>query len=253
MKKLASVLALAGVAALPFLTASVHAQTQAPAAEAPAAEPLTFNIGVVSEYRYRNISQTRGKPALQGGADYAFENGFYLGTWASTITWIKDAGGSSNVEIDIYGGHKGELVKDLSYDVGFLQYYYPNNKLKPDANTLEAYGALTYGPITAKYSHSLTDTFANPSSKGSTYIELAGTFDLGDGLTLTPHVGRQKFTGPVGKEASYTDYSLSLAKDFGGIVPSLTIIGTDANKPFYTVKGAYLGKSTVVAGLKYNF
>ena len=48
-------------------------------AQAQEASPLTFNIGVVSDYRYRGISQTRLKPAVQGGADYAASNGLYVG------------------------------------------------------------------------------------------------------------------------------------------------------------------------------
>jgi hypothetical protein len=45
---------------------------------------------VVTDYRYRGISQTKLKPAVQGGVDYA-AGGFYVGAWASTIKWIKDA------------------------------------------------------------------------------------------------------------------------------------------------------------------
>ncbi|MFX8449256.1 TorF family putative porin, partial [Acinetobacter baumannii] len=86
--------------------------------------------GVFSEYRYRGISQSRLKPALQGGIDYAAANGFYVGTWASTIKWIKDAGGNANVEVDLYGGYKTEVAKGLTLDVGGLYYLYPNNKLK---------------------------------------------------------------------------------------------------------------------------
>jgi uncharacterized protein (TIGR02001 family) len=55
---------------------------------------LAFNVGAVSDYRYRGISQTRLKPAVQGGIDYSI-GGFYVGTWASTIKWIKDAGGDA--------------------------------------------------------------------------------------------------------------------------------------------------------------
>ena len=64
-------------------------------------------MGVVTDYRYRGISQSRLKPALQGGVDFAHKSGFYLGTWASTIKWIKDAGGDAPVELDLYGGYKG--------------------------------------------------------------------------------------------------------------------------------------------------
>ncbi len=223
------------------------------------ASPLSFNVSLTSDYRYRGISQTRLKPALQGGADFAFANGFYLGTWASTIKWIKDIpGGDAGYELDVYGGYKGEIVKDVGYDVGVLAYVYPSNGLSPSANTTEIYGAVTYGPVTAKYSHAVTDTFANPDSKNSWYLDLSASFDLGGGLMLAPHIGHQKFTGPVGAAATYTDYSLTLSKDFNGLVPSLAIVGTDADKGFY-VPGAnanstkFLGKAALVLAVKKTF
>jgi uncharacterized protein (TIGR02001 family) len=222
-------------------------------ADEPAPDPLSFNVGVVSEYRYRGISQTRLKPALQGGIDYASPSGFYVGSWASTIKWIKDFGGDSEVEIDVYGGYKAEVAKGLTLDVGLLQYYYPSNKLNPSANTLEVYGALSFGPVTAKYSHSTTNLFGAPDSKGSGYFDVTANFDLGDGLTLSPHVGHQ--TVKHLSVASYTDYSLTLAKDFSGLVVSAAVIGTDADKGFYAspVNGKFLGKTSLVVGLKKTF
>jgi uncharacterized protein (TIGR02001 family) len=221
-------------------------------AEDPPASPVTFNVGLTSDYRYRGISQTRLKPAVQGGIDYS--NGpFYLGAWASNIKWIKDLGGDANVEIDLYGGYKGEISKELTYDVGVLTYQYPSNKLSPSANTTEIYGALTYGPATLKYSHALTNTFANPDSKNSYYLDLSAGFELSKGLTLTPHIGYQKIKGPFSGVGSYTDISLTLAKDFDGLVVSGALIATDADKSFYVANGKELGKTTVVVGLKYNF
>ena len=86
------------------------------------ASPLTFNVGTVTEYRYRGLAQSSFKPALQGGADYASPSGYYIGAWGSTIDWIKDDGktagantGSTNVEIDLYGGYKGN-VGSVGYD-----------------------------------------------------------------------------------------------------------------------------------------
>ena len=93
---------------------------------APAAPESTiaYNIGVVSQYRYRGLAQTRGLPALQGGLDYSNANGTYVGVWASTIQWIKDASyGTVNVdgksEVDIYGGYKFEN-SGVAYDLGVL-------------------------------------------------------------------------------------------------------------------------------------
>lgn len=215
---------------------------------------VAFNVGATTDYRYRGISQTRGKPAIQGGIDYS--NGpFYVGAWASSIKWIKDVGGDADIEVDLYGGFKGEISKELTYDVGVLTYQYPSNKLNPSANTTEIYGALTYGPATLKYSHAVSDTFANPDSENSFYVDLSATFDLGGGLMLTPHIGYQKIKGPLDSLGSYTDYALTLSKDFSGLVVSGAIVGTDADKSFYVspVNGKELGKTTFVLSVKYNF
>ncbi|MES2956924.1 MAG: TorF family putative porin [Pseudomonadota bacterium] len=215
---------------------------------------VAFNVGATTDYRYRGISQTRGKPAIQGGIDYS--NGpFYVGAWASSIKWIKDVGGDADIEVDLYGGFKGEISKELTYDVGVLTYQYPSNKLNPSANTTEIYGALTYGPATLKYSHAVSDTFANPDSENSFYVDLSATFDLGGGLMLTPHIGYQKIKGLYEGPGTYTDYALTLSKDFSGLVVSGAIVGTDADKSFYVspVNGKELGKTTFVLSVKYNF
>ncbi|MFM2400123.1 MAG: hypothetical protein RL341_2280 [Pseudomonadota bacterium] len=225
--------------------------TAAPAAFAQ----LSFNVGAVTDYRYRGISQTRLKPAIQGGVDYADKSGFYVGAWASNIKWIKDFGGDANIEIDLYGGFKGELTKDVGFDVGVLTYQYPSNKLNPSANTTELYGALTYGPVTAKYSHAVTDTFGNFDSKNSWYLDLTGTFEVAKGTNVIAHVGHQKISGPLSSVATYTDYSLGVTYDLSGVLLGLTVIGTDADKVFYSspVNGKELGKAGVVLSAKYTF
>lgn len=267
--------ALATVAVL----AVTAGPTIAMADDAPAASPITYNIGAVSDYRYRGISQSKLKPALQGGIDYA--NGpIYVGTWASTISWVKDSMVATNranagtpgyvpvdekgapVEWDLYGGTKGDIVKDtLSYDVGVLAYVYLGQKFHQiglsNPDTGEFYGALTYGVFTGKVSISATPLFGVPKSKGSQYYDLSANFDLGSGFTLTPHVGYQNIAGSFAKSvnASYTDYSLSLGKDFGkGLSASLQVVATDADKNWYvTSAGKFTGRTGVVAGVKYSF
>ena len=226
-------------------------------AEDAPASPFSFNVGAVSDYRYRGISQTRLKPALQGGVDYAHASGFYLGAWASTIKWIKDAGGNAGVEVDLYGGYKGDIVKDTSsFDVGVLTYQYPSNHLNPKAETTEIYGALTFGPVTAKYSHAVSNLFGFGNSKNSGYLDLSASFDVGGGVMLAPHVGNQ--TVSKNGNASYTDYSLTVSKDFSGWLVSGALIGTNAKTiggvPVYaSPAGKDLGKAGLVVGVKYSF
>jgi uncharacterized protein (TIGR02001 family) len=210
---------------------------------------LAYNVGAVTDYRYRGISQTRLKPALQGGVDYA-AGAFYVGAWASTIKWIKDAGGGADVELDLYGGYKGEFSKGFGYDVGVLAYIYPGHDLQVSPQTTEIYGALTYGPATLKYSHSVTNLFGFDDSKNSGYIDLAATFEITDGWMITPHIGRQ--TVKNFGAASYTDASLTVFKDFSGLVVSLAAV--DARTGVYVgPNNKDLGKRSLVAGVKYNF
>jgi uncharacterized protein (TIGR02001 family) len=268
---------LSVAAALSIASIGAFAQAKAP-------EPdytLSFNVGAVTDYRFRGLSQNRLKPALQGGADFVHKNGFYLGAWGSTIKWIKDDGrkggvntGSANLEVDLYGGYKGSITKDVGFDVGALQYWYPGNKYKnlsnTNANTTELYGAVTFGPVTAKYSHSISNLFGfnapGKNSKGSGYLDLTANFDLGNGWTVTPHIGRQRVKNF--SDYSYTDYSIGVSKDLGnGLVVTGSVVGADSGKdangvPWYGAPdgaGALssasknLGKTGVVLGVKYNF
>jgi uncharacterized protein (TIGR02001 family) len=225
--------------------------TAAPAAFAQ----LSFNVGAVSDYRYRGISQTRVKPAIQGGLDYADKSGFYVGAWASNIKWIKDFGGGADVEIDLYGGYKGSLTSSMGFDVGVLTYQYPGHDLETSPNTTEIYGALTEGPFSLKYSHAVTDTFGNPDSKNSWYLDFTYTQELAKGTNLIAHIGRQKISGPVSDAATYTDYAVGVTYDLNGILLGASIVGTDADEAFYSspVNGKELGKTGLVVSAKYSF
>jgi uncharacterized protein (TIGR02001 family) len=240
--------------ALLATSAAAFAQT------APAAPESTlgYNVGVASEYRYRGIAQTKGDPALQGGVDYANTNGFYAGAWGSTIKWIKEAGTDVKgpVELDIYAGYKFEAA-GLAYDVGYLRYEYVGNtynKVGVNANTDEAYGAVTAGPATLKYSYAFSDLFGTPDSKGSAYWDLSATFDLGEGYSLVPHAGRQVIKNSVN---SYTDIALTLNKDLGdGLAASAAFISTNAkNNANYSANNSSYNtaKNAVVLGVKYSF
>jgi len=213
-------------------------------AQQPPASPhtLTGNVGLFSQYIFRGLTQTNGDPALQGGFDYAHESGFYAGTWASNISWLRDgtpqaykSGGS--LEWDIYGGYKGTFGKsDFGYDVGLLYYWYPGDVNNPactvgtaacpKADTLEVYGALSWKWLSAKLSYSLNDeTFGVPDSRGTYYFDVTASYPIPDTkLTLIAHYGMQKYDGQnpgaVSNDTlySYNDWKLgvsySLPKDF---------------------------------------
>jgi uncharacterized protein (TIGR02001 family) len=256
--------------ALLATSSAAFAQTAPAAPEVP---EVTYNVGVVSQYRYRGLAQTKGDAALQGGVDYANANGFYAGTWASTIKWIKDGALGTNgkeakgpVELDLYGGYKFEAA-GIAYDVGYLRYEYVGNTFKDaapaaggnvNASTDEAYAAATYGPATLKYSYAFSDLFGYSNSRGSSYVDLSATFDLGNGYSLVPHAGHQTIKHlSTQTNMSYTDIALTLNKDLGdGLSASVSSIATNGKAATFegtSAAGYNTAKNALVVGVKYAF
>jgi len=215
---------------------------------APAfADDLSFNAALTSDYRYRGISQTRLQPALQGGVDFASAaTGWYVGAWASTINWTRDARGSGRVELDIYGGKRGQLSEDVSYDAGVLSYVYKGRIPGLDnPDTTELYGQLGYGPATLKYSHSVTSLFGFVDSRNSGYLDLSANFDAGAGYTINLHAGHQRVKN--NDAANYRDWKLGVTRNLGFASVQLAAVGTNASKAAYAspANGKFLGKSAL--------
>ena len=248
MKNLTTKLSLAAALTLAMGTFG------APVAHAEEAVPehaFTGNVALTSDYRYRGISQSRLGAALQGGADYSHSpTGLYAGVWGSTIKWVDDAGGDANVEIDLYGGKKGEIAPGISYDVGGLYYYYPSNGLTVSANTFEVYGQVGYGPGYIKYSHSVTNLFGFDDSKGSGYLDIGANIDIATGLQLNLHAGHQRVAH--NGEFSYSDYKIGLTKDLGFASVSLALIKAQTDL-YVSPQNKNLGKSGAVLSLSKTF
>ena len=242
-----------------LIAAAVAGVVAAAAAPALAAEesPFSANVSIVSDYKFRGLSQTNAEPALQGGFDYAHASGLYLGTWASSISWLSDgqADVSSSLEWDFYGGYSG-TSGEFGYDFGLLYYYYPGSYPggfnSPD--TLEAYVKGSWKFLSLKYSHSLTDLFGAVDSKNSNYLDLGAEFALPQGYTLGAHVGHQKIKGMAGSCDSYIDYSVGVSKSFGGFDFGLNYVDTDYDDQCMTnAFGEKLGKGTVVLSVGKTF
>lgn len=221
------------------------------AQEAAPEHQISYNAAITSDYRYRGLSQTRLDPALQGGVDYVHgPTGLYVGTWLSTIKWTKDLGGDGDIEWDIYGGKRGNLSENLTYDVGGLYYWYPSNDLNPRANTFELYARLGFGPAYVKYSHSTTNLFGTANSKRSGYLDIGADIDVSQGVFLNLHAGRQEVNN--NSMYSYTDYKVGLTKDFGLATVSLAWIKGNT-KAYRSPDGENLGKSSAVLTVSKTF
>jgi len=183
---------------------------------------LTTNMGFVSDYRARGVSQTWRRAAVQGGLDLTHDSGFYLGAFGSNVT--PHTYPQANVELDLYAGYNGEVkaVEGLGYTVGAIGYFYPGGSWKkytgytdgPNVqqtpkggrwDTYEANAGISYKWVSAKASVTLGDWFGaerdtgwTKSTRGTTYLELNAAIPTPiDGLTLIGHVGRLNVNGQL--------------------------------------------------------
>ncbi|KLR58341.1 MULTISPECIES: TorF family putative porin [unclassified Diaphorobacter] len=211
-----------------------------------ASAQLTANVSLTSNYKFRGQDQDVNRikavnPAIQGGFDYSFgDSGFYVGNWNSSVDWLS----GNSIEADFYGGYKFK-AGEVDLDVGALTYVYPGNT---SGNTTELYGAATYGPFTAKYSHTVSkDYFGWAGAKTSSnrgrntgYLNLAFAQEVAPSVTLKASVGYTRFASDIKDLGvpNYVDYSVGGAYDFGaGLSLSAAVAGAnkkgffgDANK-----------------------
>ncbi|WP_022944616.1 TorF family putative porin [Pseudoalteromonas ruthenica] len=93
-----------------------------------------------SDYTFNGVSQTENDPALQGSIDYAADNGFYAGSWASNV----DFADGTDLEWDFYVGQFRQLNNQLSVDYGIAYYSYHGASSSSDGNYFEAYTKFAY-------------------------------------------------------------------------------------------------------------
>jgi uncharacterized protein (TIGR02001 family) len=243
-------------------------------ARADSDHTVSGKVTLISEYEYRGLSQTSEKPALQLNLDYAHKSGFYLGAFLTNIKWIKDtkdevqniagprinvSGGSGGVELDLFGGYKMELAKDLVLDLGYLRYEYPGANAitvagetalkKP--NTDELYVGLTYTDFNVKYSQSTSDLFGFPNTKRSSFVEVNWSKQVVDKLTVSAHLGSVKVKNA--KDFDYVVYRVGATYDYNGWLLGAYVKGTDAKSSLYTYKGKDWSKDRLVVSVAKTF
>jgi len=251
-----------------ILSLSVAAAVLVPglaAAQAAAPSPLTGNITLINDYRFRGISQTFQEPAIQGGFDYAHASGLYAGNWNSNVEQALYNGAS--LEMDFYGGYKMD-VGPVGLDFGYYHYYYPNSGALGTTNIKngELYVGGSGGPVSAKLYYAVTKffsagdppSFANVDTKGSLYLDISANYEVIKGLTLSGHYGYQKIKN--GKllfiDDKVSDYKAGVTYDLSGWLLGGAVIGTSKKNLFTTAKSGFTegaGKTGVVLSVSKTF
>lgn len=132
--------------ALGFTAAAIAAPACAQDTDPPKAVTVTGSVGLVSDYRFRGVSQSDEQLAVQGGITIAHESGVYIGTWGSNLAGWGTFGGA-NMELDLIAGVKFPIADGAMLDVGATWYMYPGGFDNTDF--IEPYAKIssTLGPV----------------------------------------------------------------------------------------------------------
>ena len=252
-------------------------------ATAQSASPVTGNLTIASDYRFRGISQTYLGPTIQGGIDYSHSSGIYLGNWNSNVASQQFPVGSG-IEMDFYVGWR-KSFGDIGIDIGTIYYYYPRAEWNAEAgsttgdadfNNWEVYIGASWKWLSAKFFYALSDYFgladeqagswithkdtavplgSRGGSDGTWYLDLGASFPLSKQLSIVAHYGMlevEKYG-----ELDYKDWKLGITYDLNGWILGAAYVDSDADEAYYYAGGSdglkETGKSTVVLSVMKTF
>jgi uncharacterized protein (TIGR02001 family) len=247
-----------------------------PALADDAAPPPVVTINgtatVVTDYRFRGLSQTNKNFAVQGSLTATHASGLYVSVWGSSIDDYVANG--SNQEIDLIAGYK-RTFSGTTIDGGFLYYFYPNSnknrnggpKYNSDFGEPYVSVAHTFGPLTAKATANyafkqkalalFTDVNGAPIKRDSLY----GALDFSAAIPttaigLTGHVGHYFKSSFLSAGREYTDWGAGINYTYKQITFGVSWVDTNVPNQFAGTKvngGNNIAKGSVVGSVGISF
>jgi uncharacterized protein (TIGR02001 family) len=242
------------------------------AAATLASPALAYDIGndftvngsatVTSDYRFRGVSHSDRRLAVQGDISLAHKSGFYVGVWGSSIDSDTPVNGGADAEMNFYGGYNHKFNSAFSLGAGWHYFFYPDHNSghfpRRHANIPEGFinASYDFGPVKATaevdYSPKMKSLASglrpNDSKQDNLYVQagLSGKIP-GTPITLSGHVGHG--FGPsylTYTEKNYTDWELKAAYSWKMLTFSASYIDTSFKNG--TVRSAGSGHDLAKAG-----
>lgn len=256
--------------------------------EAPSDFTVAGSVSMVTDYRFRGVSQTDKEIAVQGGVSVSHSSGLYVGTWGSNLAGWGTFGGS-NTELDIYGGYATEITSGVKLDVGLTWYMYPGGsdttdfaepyvKLSGDVGPASILVGVAYAPkqkaLGRVYDDATAFNLGLPDTPGKKSDNVyiwgdASTSIPNTPVTLKAHLGYSDGNAGLGPNGtsiaptgSYLDWMLGADVAVGPVTLGVAYIDTDITKSdsaylqpnFSSSKnGSKIAGSTVVFTLSAGF
>ncbi len=213
-----------------ILTVSTLGAVMAASPQAGAVEflggDLSANIGVVSNYYFRGVTQTDDGAAVQGGLDWGHDIGIYLGTWASNVDFdgeetVVNVDGdtvrvkgrnNTSYELDLYGGWDFDHWLPENFRLGLNTIYYAYPDSGPDIDYYEVGGSAGWRWISAGVQYTVWgDADDGPFQDGDVYYYGQLDIPLPKGFSIGGLFGRYNFDDAD----DYNHWGISLSKDAG--------------------------------------
>lgn len=175
-------------------------------------------LGAYSDYVWRGVTQTDGKPAAQLDVALTHSSGFFAGMWLSNVDFGEDDG--VNIEVDPYIGWSGELAENgTELEITLTRVSFPGTKSGYDYDYTELEGKLSLPQhfyVGLAYSPDIFHLGAH-----GIYYNVGGEWPLGEsGFAVKAQAGHYDLEKAAGD--SYNDYLLGVSREFGPIKAELT-------------------------------
>ncbi|HSC75897.1 MAG TPA: TorF family putative porin [Pseudomonadales bacterium] len=229
------------------------AGSQAMSLELGAGFEGSANIGAVSNYMWRGMTQTRNGAAVQGGLDLTHSSGFYAGTWMSNVQF--KLAPDAHTEQDLYAGY-GFTAGDFAFDLKYTEYLYDNAS---GLNFSETHGQVSYaagdiGTFAVGTDYSNNTPVVDSDSAIHYYGTYTNTLPADIGLTATVGTYDYKDAGWVGgNDSQYSYYNIGLNKTFWDINFGLAYTDSnvdDSNCEVFAGGNEYCGGAVVASAVK---
>src|SRR5437868_3125106 len=191
-------------------------------ATSAAANPeWSADVGIVSDYRFRGIDLSRGRPALQASLSVEDSSGLYGQVWSSTL------GHGSDTELDFSGGYDAEISDQLSVNASANLYTYPSGN---DTNYVELTGSATFarGPASAK----LEMSYVPPQGRthDNTYVSAEVSYEIPkSAVSLTATLGYERGWFDEVEHGGKLDWSVGAEVPIKPVKFCLTYVGSNAD------------------------
>jgi len=240
--------ALAGIAAVALGAGAAQAEEAA-----PKEFTVTGTTGLVSDYRFRGVSQSNKGMAVQGGVNIAHKSGVYGGFWSSNLSGWGTFGGP-NLELDLIAGYS-KALGPITVDGGLTWYMYPGGspttdfaepyiKVSGAAGPVNLLAGVAYAPKQKALGNFSNTSQSAGQAQDNLYLWGDANYPVPKlPVKLKAHLGYSKGNpglGPNGTSVtptgSYWDWSLGADLAVGRLTFGAAWVDTDIT----TAKAAYL-------------